>query len=73
MGRSAVAKPLELAAKTMRRTLVVMFCLLLALFCGYGYLAAKEPGTPVLWVWVYGSGFLVWCAAAVGALLYRRT
>ena len=57
----------------MRRILIFALCLTLALACGYGYMAAKEPGTPELWGWVYGLGFLAWCAAAVGALIYRRT
>ena len=56
----------------MRRILIFASCLTLALACGYGYMAAKEPGTPELWGWVYGLGFLVWCVVAVGALVYRR-
>lgn len=56
----------------MGRILIVALCLMLAFVCGVGYMASKEPGNPALWSWVYGLGFLVWCALAIWALVYRR-
>ncbi|MCH2101832.1 MAG: hypothetical protein MK209_07915 [Planctomycetes bacterium] len=53
----------------MRRALL---CFALACFCGYGYLASKEPGNPEFWGWFYGLGFLVCSAATIAALVYRR-